>query len=142
MPVLFISSKQMSKDTQSRLKDLGTVLNLEDPHTDDEIKAYASKAFILCNLQDKQQVSRMRFINHETVDRVCILRKSECSSDHWIKKLDAKYTIKSLHDVVTQSKTSEELMASIKSINMFSKKPVSTSLFYLKKVYSFLSSLF
>jgi hypothetical protein len=141
-PILFLTSSNfLQLENLYFLKDLGRVLNFSDKkHKDGDIQNYAQYQFIICNMKEEDEVSKLRFIEMIHVTRVAIVRKGESVDETWVKRLNPDYTIKDF-DFVKQVSNSLELLNYIKHLSMF-KKPDGNVIFYGKKAWSFLTACF
>jgi hypothetical protein len=140
-PFLFLTSSEFGKiENLYFLKDLGKVLNLaEEKKDENEYNNYAQYQFIICNMKNDKEISKLRYINIDNVYKVAVLRGYESSNDAWIQKLKPDFTIKSF-DFIRQCQNIYELYNYIKSLSSF-KKPDNDALFYVKKGWSFLSCI-
>lgn len=141
-PLLFLCSSPHALEIESLyyLKDLGKVLNLSDERlTDLDIQRFIDNHFIICNMNDSNEVQKLRFIPREGVVTICVLRKYESSSEPWVLKANADFILKDL-SFVKDCKRHEELVNFIKHLARM-KSPDSNFKFYLKKVLGFLGCL-
>jgi hypothetical protein len=141
-PILFMTSSNFLEiENLYYLRDLGTLLNLGDPKLKDiDINNYMHKNFIICNMKNKDEVEKLRFIDPANVVRVAVLRSCESCKEDWVTKLKPEYTIKGF-DFVKTVGNAVELLNLIKNLSLI-KIPDGDVKFAFKKVWAFLSACF
>lgn len=137
-PLLFLFSHGINLANAYFLKDVGKVINMEDAEID-IVMDYLNRDFILVNMRDQKQVDKLKHINLDKVERICVLRPHESVNEPWAEKLNAHYKIKSF-EFVKNCKSKNEVYNSVKLNSVF-KMPNSTFMFYLKKLYKLITCI-
>lgn len=130
-PILFLFSSTPPLENIYFLKDVGSVINLNEA-PEDLVMQYEKKDFLICNMQDPKQVDKMKYINLDNTTSVAVLRSYESIDEPWLQRLKPVYKVKSF-DFVDKCKTKDEIINYIKIKSVY-KKPDRDIVFYIKKL--------
>jgi hypothetical protein len=138
-PILFLFSSKIPLENVYFLKDVGSVINLQEAPVD-LVMQYESKDFLICNMRSDDQIQKLKFVDLDKCLKVALLRNHESVNEPWVERLHADYRIKDF-SFVDNCKTKQEILNTIKAKSVL-KKPDSNIMFYLKKLYAVLSCVF